>query len=256
MSIRFECPSCSKSIVTPDRFKGREVRCPGCDIQLVVPKASQVELVVEPEPEELIPTLEPESGIEDDSVEIVELPAIHTTQPTVPLSLSPASIQPIPPTSKSKPRSIKGDHEAAEEELEWDITPMVDVAFLLLIFFMLTASFSIQKVIRTKPPQSNEPSSNAVPIETPPETEKIIIQVDEFSAYTIISQIGGTQEASSRQELVVVLKDLRVSFEEQPPQVIIQAHEDSTHGAVVGCMDAAREADFSKFQLAVVEEFD
>jgi len=247
MSIRFDCPSCSKSIVTTDRFQGRQVRCPACDIALTVPKKSSTELEDNRQNDAVVPTLVPAP------LPFPPMNPIVLSEPSTELVESVDAEAPTPDAAKRPPRSIK--HEKEEEDLEWDITPMVDVAFLLLIFFMLTASFSIQKGIRTKPPLSDEASSNPQSVVEDP-AEKMIIQVDEFSAYTIISPNGGTQDASSRQELVVVLKDLRLLYEDQPPSVIIQAHEDSKHGAVVACMDAAREADFAKFQMSVVEEFD
>ena len=37
-----------------------------------------------------------------------------------------------------------------------DLTPMVDVTFLLLIFFMITASFSMQKAIEVPAPDSDK----------------------------------------------------------------------------------------------------
>ncbi|MFZ4471051.1 MAG: ExbD/TolR family protein, partial [Pirellula sp.] len=37
---------------------------------------------------------------------------------------------------------------------DMDMTPMVDVTFLLLIFFMITASFSSEKVFEKPPPLS------------------------------------------------------------------------------------------------------
>ena len=248
MSIRFSCPSCDKSLVTPDRFVGRQVRCPGCDINLTVPKPQTVEPDVSVELVEEVTDIG--SDVSSGLVSASMVEAIAAPIETV------SAKNPTPAPPKRKPRSIKGDdHGGGEEDLEWDITPMVDVAFLLLIFFMLTASFSIQKVIRTKP--QNDKGGATSQQNTPEDVvEKLVIQVDEFSAFTVISPHGETQDASSRQELVVLLKDLRPMFEQQEPKVIIQAHEDSTHGAVVACMDAAREAEFSKFQVAVVESFD
>ena len=133
---------------------------------------------------------------------------------------------------------------------------MVDVAFLLLIFFMLTASFSIQKVIRTTVPQSDEPSKNAVQVQPDERIERLLVQIDEFNAYTVVLADGQRNDASSKQELITILKDFRISAGEPLPRVVIQAHVDSFHGATVGCMDASREAGFSEFQLMAVETFD
>lgn len=158
---------------------------------------------------------------------------------------------------EKKHRRIERDHGSEEEEdLEWDITPMVDVAFLLLIFFMLTASFSIQKAIPTSAQEDDKPSTSAVPKETKDQIESFVIQIDEYNAYTIVTNDLGTLEASSKQELILTLQEVKSSYGEVSPRVIIQAHTQSIHGAVVACMDAARAAGFDNFQMQSVEQFD
>lgn len=159
-----------------------------------------------------------------------------------------------PPPSRP-PKRLERE-SAEEEDVEWDITPMVDVAFLLLIFFMLTASFSIQKAIPTSAEPEDKPSSNSVQRERSDQPDSFIIQIDEYNAYTVISNDGGTSEATSKQELIVQLKDLKTQLGEASPRVNIQAHTMSIHGAVVACMDAAREAGFDSFQMQSVEDFD
>lgn len=160
-----------------------------------------------------------------------------------------------PPPPSRPPKRL--EREAAEEEdVEWDITPMVDVAFLLLIFFMLTASFSIQKAIPTSAEPEDKPSSNSVQRERSDQPDSFVIQIDEYNAYTVISNDGGTSEATSKQELIVQLKDLKTQLGDASPRVNIQAHTMSIHGAVVACMDAAREAGFDSFQMQSVEDFE
>ncbi|MFM7973431.1 MAG: ExbD/TolR family protein, partial [Pirellula sp.] len=44
---------------------------------------------------------------------------------------------------------------------DMDMTPMVDVTFLLLIFFMITANFTMQKSIQVPAEKSDEASSQA-----------------------------------------------------------------------------------------------
>ena len=115
--------------------------------------------------------------------------------------------------------------------------------------------FSIQKAIRTSTPQNEQPSTNAVQIQPNEIVDSLVVQIDEFNAYTVIVSDGETKEASSKQELIGILKDLRIQFGEQLPRIVIQAHMDSMHGATVGCMDSAREAEFTNFQLIAVESF-
>ena len=42
----------------------------------------------------------------------------------------------------------RGHHEASVE-----LTPLIDVVFLLLIFFMVTAAFSLQRSLQVPTPQ-------------------------------------------------------------------------------------------------------
>jgi biopolymer transport protein ExbD len=278
MGIRFECISCGKKIVVHDRFAGRQIKCPACEFISKVPtatavgnsgtepssttKSSKASHSIDPRNEpELVPVLnlredlpseraEKSLPISEEAREIgAALQTIHTETEE-----SRASTPDEPAPSR---RSTRLERDPAEEEdVEWDITPMVDVAFLLLIFFMLTASFSIQKAIPTSAEPEDKPSSNSVQRERTDQPDSFIIQIDEYNAYTIISNDGGTTEATSKQDLIVQLKDLKSQLGEANPRVNIQAHTMSIHGAVVGCMDAAREAGFDSFQMQSVEEFD
>ena len=245
MSIRFECISCNKGIVVHDRFAGRAVRCPGCTTTLKVPKKTEAEAA-----------LVPVSASVSDGIERLSI-TNASDQPNVKLkSLDDAERQLHAEAPSPSKHSRRIDHGGGEEEedVEWDITPMVDVAFLLLIFFMLTASFSIQKVIRTKTQSDEKSKSNIVQMDT---TENLTVQIDELNSYRVIAPDGDTQEASTKQELMSVFADLKnYSSSEQPPRVIIEAHVDSLHGAVVACMDAAKSAEFTQFQLKSVEAFD
>jgi biopolymer transport protein ExbD len=140
---------------------------------------------------------------------------------------------------------------------DMDMTPMVDVTFLLLIFFMITASFSVQKSIQ-RPAQRNEDPSTTV-VETPPEENPdiVTVQVDEFNAYNIITT-DWDRVAGSKQDLIVALNDAHAgdSSGNQPTKLIVQAHEDCIHAAVVAALDAGREAKFENFQVSTVEQFD
>ncbi|MBL8817510.1 MAG: protein kinase [Planctomyces sp.] len=59
---------------------------------------------------------------------------------------------------------------------EMDLTPMVDVTFLLLIFFMITASFTLQKCFDV-PPAKTQDGATSFTIE-PPETGAIRVEID------------------------------------------------------------------------------
>ncbi len=247
MSIRFDCVGCNKNLVVHDRFEGRNVRCPVCGFEVIVPKKLKLA------EEQRLPLSEAVVDLSKTEATKSFTPAMSEGRKT---TCDAKSELPSELPKKRRSRSIQKEHGDDEEDLEWDITPMVDVAFLLLIFFMLTASFSIQKVIRTSVPQTDQPSKNSVQQQLDERIEKLVVHVDEFNAYTVVFDDGETNDASSKQELISILRDFRVRAGDQLPRIVIQAHVDSFHGATVGCMDAAREAGFSDFQLFAVESFD
>ena len=252
MSIRFDCVGCKKDLVVHDRFEGRNVRCPACGFEIIVPKKLRLG------DENRLPSAEPsvEEQVDSSESKTDAVPQMSTKSEGRDTNGNAETENPTSLPKKRRTRSIQKAHGEEEQDLEWDITPMVDVAFLLLIFFMLTASFSIQKVIRTSVPQTDQPSKNSVQQQLDEKVEKLVVQVDEFNAYTVVFDDGQTNDASSKQELIAILRDFRVQAGDQLPRIVIQAHVDSFHGATVGCMDAAREAGFSDFQLFAVESFD
>ena len=224
MSFQTNCISCDRKLVVPDRFTERMIRCPSCNFEFKVTRNSRP-----------IESLGTEDSLSSQD-ELEELESSHSK------------------AGANRHRDHK--HQEAEEDLEWDITPMVDVAFLLLIFFMLTASFSIQKAIPTSAQEEDKPSRSAIQREKQDQIESFYVQIDEYNAYTIVSNEVGTQEASNKQDLILALQELKSHYGEITPRVIIQAHSMSIHGAVVACMDAARSAGFDNLQMQTVEEFD
>ncbi len=138
---------------------------------------------------------------------------------------------------------------------DMDMTPMVDVTFLLLIFFMITASFSVQKAIQRPAQRSDEASQNAIVEEKDKDT--VTVQVDEFNSYNVITA-NGDAPAGSKQDLIIALSEAHEGggAGTQPSKLVIEAHENCIHAAVVAALDAGREAKFESFEVTTVEQFD
>merc|ERR1739841_85935 len=90
----------------------------------------------------------------------------------------------LPSWEESDDDDVGIDRRRPEFE-EMDLTPMVDVTFLLLIFFMITAAFSLQKSIEMPRQQTDAPSTQ-VTDEEDDELETIEVEVDEFGGFLVI----------------------------------------------------------------------
>ncbi|MEZ6088964.1 MAG: biopolymer transporter ExbD [Pirellulaceae bacterium] len=138
--------------------------------------------------------------------------------------------------------------KAARDESELDMTPMVDVTFLLLIFFMVTASFSLQKSITMPREQSDAPSPNQKEDEEE-DIDLVTVQIDEFNSFTVLAA-DWEREVPGKQNLIRALKEAKPESE---ARLKIEVHENAVIEAVVDAMDAGAEVGFSEIQKSEVK---
>ncbi len=224
MPIRFKCDNCGKKLKAHDDQGGSEVLCSGCGQTLRVPN-------------ELAAAVSPAG---------VGPPAASTTPvpPRQPVALPLAASMPAQDVPESP--LVLGKRTPMDDEL--DMTPMIDMTFLLLIFFMVTASFALQKSIPMPPPDVAESASQSrVPEE--PEEEDDYVQVQIKSDDTIWV---GSSVAPSRQELISMLKQAREGNGTDGGQrnMMVMASDDCHHEVLVMVMDAGTAAKMEKIRLA------
>lgn len=114
--------------------------------------------------------------------------------------------------------------QAEQEEQEINITPMLDVVFIMLIFFIVTASFVKESGIEVNKPeaQTSEPKEKA----------NILIAID---------AAGGIWIDRRKVDPRAVRANIQRLHAENPQgTVVIQADEDSRTADLVLVMDAAR----------------
>ncbi len=249
MAIRFQCPNCNVVRAANPRLLGREIKCPACGGPVLLPSAEQIEESKQAHRKaqaEEKALLAMQAALAQPTVmAVAEKPLLNEEEKieTEERALAAAS------TNFVRPKPPSGE--------DMDMTPMVDVTFLLLIFFMITASFSVQKSIQRPAQKPDEPSTQAV--ETPPDENPdiVTVQVDEFNAYNIITT-DWDRAAGSKQDLIIALNDAHAgdSSGNQPSKLVIQAHEDCIHASVIAALDAGREAQFESFEVSTVEQFD
>lgn len=154
------------------------------------------------------------------------------------------------PTAREVPFNVRPDKEPIEAEM--DMTPMVDVTFLLLIFFMVTASFSLQKAFPVPVPKTDQPSTSATQEELEEDPETITVRVDSHNTYRVICP-EFDEEAPSEQELFIKLRTARAATPEANKLLVI-AHGDARHDKVITAMDAGTAVGVDGIKLMTVEE--
>lgn len=138
-----------------------------------------------------------------------------------------------PPVSFGKKEKIPED--------ELDMTPMVDVTFLLLIFFMVTASFTLQKSIPQPPAASDEASMNVQEEDEVKDYVEVII--DQNNTYYVTSRGDEEREAPSETEMRTLVKDAVDTF--GPERMVITAHVDATHARLITACDAGQSSNLA-----------
>ncbi len=251
MAMRFECPSCHAVRAVNPRMLGREIKCPECGGPVQLPSAEELAAARAAHQQEQQQELALQQALsrirtQSDAADVLDERDEEQAQRRMAAeerALAAAT------TNFARPRTESGE--------DMDMTPMVDVTFLLLIFFMITASFSVQKSIQRPAQKEQEASTQAV--EPPPDdaSDIVTVQVDEFNAYSVITS-DWDRVAGSKQDLIVALVDAHAvgGTGQVPTKLVIQAHEDCIHASVIAALDAGREAQFESFEVNTVEQFD
>ena len=116
-----------------------------------------------------------------------------------------------------------------------DLTPMVDVVFLLLIFFMISTTFVESPGISIKLPESSSQT-----IDREPKEIKVYLSQE--------GDIYHGEKKISIDDFKGLLADNQADAKETT--VLLLADQESRHGKVVILMDLARDAGFTKLAIA------
>lgn len=148
------------------------------------------------------------------------------------------------------------DHGRDRSVPEMDMTPMVDVTFLLLIFFMVTAAFSLQKSFEIPTPQEERPSTEVVTMDDFEEDpEYVVVRIDENSTFFVsTANWDEEREAPSKQDLLINMKQARDGSETPPTKLLVIAHSDAWHEKVVMALDAGTEVGISDVKLVTMDD--
>jgi len=144
---------------------------------------------------------------------------------------------------------------ALDEDDALDMTPMIDCTFLLLIFFMITASFHMQKGLDFPPGRDDtKPQPEVAAPGLARFNDRIIIEITEDDVISLKdahSDVDARPEDDARiapDRLAAELR--RVARETKKTRVLVLAHELASHEAVVTVIDSCGQAGLKDVSLA------
>ncbi|NRA43008.1 MAG: biopolymer transporter ExbD [Pseudomonadales bacterium] len=123
---------------------------------------------------------------------------------------------------------------AETDETEIDITPMLDVVFIMLIFFIVTASFVKESGIEVNRPEASTSQSKP--------RASILVAINDLGEIWINKR--KVEEGQVRANIE------RLHAENPQGSVVVQADEEAKTKVLVAVMDAAREAGVRDVSLA------
>ncbi len=139
---------------------------------------------------------------------------------------------------------------ARREPLEIKMTPMIDVVFLLLVFFVWTASFQVVEYLL--PSELSTLLGNQAALEEPPpeaDFEDVVIRIhwtDDQPGWTI-----NDQQADSLAQLHQRLQAIAQVKQDAP--VILHPDQEVPLGDVINVFDLSRLVGFEKIQFVAGE---
>jgi len=126
------------------------------------------------------------------------------------------------------------------EEPGIDLVNLIDVVFMLLIFFMMSTTFTNETRLRINLPEaSGEPRER--------ESDAIEIVVDSHGDYSINDRLLLNNDSLT---VLRALQEAAAGRDLATQRVIITADANATHQSVVRAMDAAGKAGLSRIAIA------
>ncbi|MBK8481630.1 MAG: biopolymer transporter ExbD [Proteobacteria bacterium] len=132
-----------------------------------------------------------------------------------------------------------GLHDDDHEErliTEINVTPMVDIMLVLLIVFMVTASFIVSPSMKVELPSgSGKAQADRQP-----------------DVVVVVNRSGGIEMRQRKLSLEQMVETLRREHQAKPSaRLLVVADRKAYHGTVVRVMDAARSIGFERLGVAV-----
>ena len=123
-----------------------------------------------------------------------------------------------------------------DDEAEINITPMLDIVFIMLIFFIVTTSFVKEEGLEVSRPSSSPPK------ELKQDKGPIVVRIDASSLISVKGRILEPRAVEANLE--------REKAEKPTSPLIVAAHPEADTEALVTILDAAKAAGIDSVSVA------
>lgn len=131
-----------------------------------------------------------------------------------------------------------------EETVEVNLTPLIDVVFLLLIFFMVSTTFDRHATLKVALPESTTKITQQA-------VEPLVLSIDARGNYYLNDrQIINQSLDTLKQALQKTIGDAAAI---KNTTLVLRADANTPHQSVVTAMDAASQLGLTKLSIATVE---
>ena len=128
------------------------------------------------------------------------------------------------------------------DEVEVNLTPLIDVVFLLLIFFMVTTTFDRNAKIKIE-----LPTSQSAAVEVQNETMELLI--DGRGTY----YLDGQEVLNNKPETLFQALSQALDSRGSNPPLVISADANANYQSVVTAMDIAGRLGITNFSMATAQ---
>lgn len=170
--------------------------------------------------------------------------------PPLPVAAMPLPTTPTPVEADDEPIRFPRPHHESGADI--DLTPMIDVVFQLLIFFMVTAAFGLQKSLDLPPNKTSEESQASQTIEELEQNEDyVVVRIEQDNTIWV-----NDSEATSEPDLFAKLRQARQPSggKQGPNRLLVVAHGGARHERVVMALDAGSTVGMESVKLATVDD--
>lgn len=129
-----------------------------------------------------------------------------------------------------------GSSRENEDDEKINLTPMLDVVFIMLIFFIVTATFVKEIGLDVNQPEDDKPKT------VDPDKKSIVVRISNRDRIMIAQRDVDPRSVRANIE--------RLHAENPEAPVIIQPHKDSKTETMILVMDSARQAGVYNVSLA------